>query len=55
MVSHYPVKFGGHSHCGGGDIVLLAVEKQDSTCSIKSAIISKALGMSCSYTSNFRT
>ena len=24
--SHYPAKFGGHRHCGNGDIVFLVVE-----------------------------
>ena len=22
MVSHHPVKFGGHRHCGSGDLVV---------------------------------
>ena len=26
MVSHHPVKFGGHRHCGSGDIMFLVVE-----------------------------
>ena len=30
-VSHHPAKFGGHRHCGSGDIILLLVEEQDST------------------------
>ena len=30
MVSHHPGKFGGHKHCGKGDIMFLEVEEQDS-------------------------
>ena len=30
MVSHHPAKFGGHSHCGSGDIMFLVAEEQDS-------------------------
>ena len=32
MVSHHPVKFGGHGHCGSGDMMFLVDEGQDSTC-----------------------
>ena len=32
MVSHHPAMFGGHIHCGSGDMFLM-VEEQDSTCS----------------------
>ena len=31
MISHHSVKFGGHRHCGNGDIMVLTVEEQDST------------------------
>ena len=31
-VSHHPTKFGGHRHCGSGDVFLM-VERQYSTCS----------------------
>ena len=30
-MSHHPVKFAGHRHCGSGDITLLVVEELDST------------------------
>ena len=33
MVSHHPVKFGGHMHCDSGDIVFLVVGEEDSKCS----------------------
>ena len=26
MVRYHPVRFGGHGHCGSGDIMLLVVE-----------------------------
>ena len=30
----HPAKFAGHRYCGsGGDVMFLAVEEQDSTCS----------------------
>lgn len=32
MLSHYSVKLCGHRHCGGGDMIFLVVEGQDSTC-----------------------
>ena len=32
MVSHYPAKFGDHSHCGSRDMMFLEVEEEDSTC-----------------------
>ena len=32
MVSHQPDKFGGHRHCGSGDITFLVVKEQDSIC-----------------------
>ena len=35
--SHQLAKFGGHRHCGSGNMFLV-VEEQDSTCSLKSAI-----------------
>ena len=31
-VSHHPVKFGGHRHCGSGDMMFLVVNEQDFTC-----------------------
>ena len=33
MITHHHAKCDGHSHCGGGDIMFLVVEEQDSTCS----------------------
>ena len=33
MISHHPAKFGGHRHYGSGDMMLVVVEGQDSTCS----------------------
>ena len=30
MVSHHPVRLGGHRHCGSRDIMFLVVEEQDS-------------------------
>ena len=39
MVSHYLVRFGGHKPYDRRSIMLLVVEKQDSTCSLKSALI----------------
>ena len=35
MVFHYPPKFGDNRDCGNGNILLLAVVEQDSTCSLK--------------------
>ena len=32
IVSHSPAKFGGHGHCGSGDLFLV-VEEEDSRCS----------------------
>ena len=32
MVSHQPVMFGGHRHCGSEDITFSLVEEQDPTC-----------------------
>ena len=28
MVSHHPAKFGGHRHCGSGDIMFLVAEEK---------------------------
>ena len=39
MVSHNSAKFGARRHSVNGDIAFLLVEEQDSTCSLKSAII----------------
>ena len=33
MVRHHPAKFGGHRHCGSGDMKFLVVDGPDSTCS----------------------
>ena len=33
MVSNHPAKFGGHRHCGSGDIIFLIAEEEDSRCS----------------------
>ena len=41
MVSQHPAKFGGHRHCGGGNIMFSVVQEQDFTCS------RLTLGMSC--------
>ena len=32
MISHHPVKFGGHRNWSSGEIIFLAVEQQDSIC-----------------------
>ena len=32
QASYHPAKFGGHRHCGSGDITFLVVDKQDFTC-----------------------
>ena len=33
MVHHHAATFGGHRHCGSGDIMLLVVEEENSRCS----------------------
>ena len=33
MVNHHPATFGGHRHCGSGDIMLLVAEEENSRCS----------------------
>ena len=33
MVSHDPTKFGGHKHCGSGDIKFLVAKEENSRCS----------------------
>ena len=38
IVSHLPAKSGGPRYCDSGDIKFLALEKQNSTCLLKSAI-----------------
>ena len=55
IVSHHFAKFGGHRHCGSGDM-LLVVEELDSKCLLTSAItiFFKASGLSCFHTRNFR-
>ena len=58
MVSHHLAKFGGHRHCGSGDVMFLVVEGQDSTCpclNLPLLFISKAYDMACSDTLNFWT
>ena len=32
MVSHHPVKFGGHRHCSSGDIMFLVAKEENSRC-----------------------
>ena len=39
MVSHHPVRFPGHRHCGSGDKMSLEVEEQVSTSLYTSVII----------------
>ena len=58
MVSHHPTKFGGHRHCGSGDMLFPVVEEQDSTfprLNPPSLFLSKVHGMPCSHAQNFRT
>ena len=31
MITNHSTKFGGHRHCGSGDMMFLVVEGQDST------------------------
>ena len=33
MLSHRPAKFGGHRHCGSGDIMFLVAGGKDCRCS----------------------
>ena len=57
MVSLHPAKFGGHRHCGSGDMIFVEVEKQDSIrprLNPPLLLISKAHGMPCSHTQNFK-
>ena len=57
MISHHPAKFGGLRH-GGSEDMFVVVEGQDSTCprlDPSLLFISKAHGMPCSHTRNFRT
>ena len=57
MAGHYLATFGGHRHCGSGDIIFVVVEEQDSTCPRLDPpllFISKAHGMPCSYMQNVR-
>ena len=46
MISHHTVNFGGHSHCGSGDMFLVA-EEEDSRCSCFNPplLISKGHGL----------
>ena len=58
MVSHLPAKFGCNRHCDHGDKIFLVVEGQVFTSPCFSPpllFISKANGMPCSCTQNFRT
>ena len=58
MVSHLPAKFGCHRHSDHGDKIFLVVEGQVFTSPCFSPpllFISKANGMPCSCTQNFRT
>ena len=32
MVNYQPIKFSGHNNCGNDDLLILVVEKQNSTC-----------------------
>ena len=57
MVSHNPAKFGGHRHCGSGNMMFVVDEGQDYTCPRLDSpllFISKAHDMPCSHTRNFR-
>ena len=48
MVSHHSAKFGDHSHCGSGDIMLLVAEEENSRHSFFNPpllFISKAHGL----------
>ena len=52
MSSHYPDKFGGHRHCGSGDM-LLVVGGKDSTrphFNLLLLLISKSHDLPCSHT-----
>ena len=50
VLSPHHVKFGGHWHCGSGDMFLVA-EEQDCACSPKSdAAFSEGYDMSCPHT-----
>ena len=56
MVNYHPAKFGGHGHCGSRD-TFIVFKGQDSTCTRLNPpllFISKAYGMSCFHTRNFR-
>ena len=51
MASLHPAKFGGHKHCGSGDMMFVVVEGQNSTCRCLDPsllLISKVHGMPCS-------
>ena len=57
MVGYSPAKFGGHRHCGSGDMFSVA-EGQDSIyprLNPPLLLISEAHDMPCSHTQNFRT
>ena len=57
MVSHCSAKFGGQRHCASRDMTFVAVEGQDSTYphfDRPLLLISKAHGILCSHSQNFR-
>lgn len=56
MVSQSRANFGGHRHHCSGEILLLVVEGQESTCTglnLLLLFISEEHDMSCSYTRSF--
>ena len=55
IVSHHPAKFGGHRHCGSGDIIFLVVEEKDTTSLLNSTntIFSKAHDIPSSHKEDF--
>ena len=57
MVSHRPIEFGLHRHCGSGYILFLVMEGQDSTCPLLDPpllFISKTHDIHA-HTQNFKT
>ena len=53
MVSHQPVKFGYHRHCGSGDMFLVVEEGEDFTSphlNLPLLVVSKVYGMPCQHT-----
>ena len=47
MVSQHSAKFGGHRHCGNGNIMFLVAEEENSRCSCLNPLlfISKGHGL----------